>query len=82
MSWSSRKKMTVLVSFKIYYASVGAEILRIARTSRYLINMVKRVKLLSIWTKKQGSECTRIISLLKKMFGKDLKYFISLQKNL
>ena len=42
--------------------------------------MVKQVNLLLRQMKKQGSDCTGIISLLKKIFGKHLlKYFISLQ---
>ena len=60
---------------KIFNASIGSDILHIARTATTdLINMVKRVNILLIEMKKQG---THIISLLKKRFGK--LYFISLQ---
>ena len=34
--------------------------------------MVTRVNLLLIWMKKQGSECTHFILLLKEIFGKHL----------
>ena len=37
--------------------------------------MVTRVNLLFIRMKKQGSECTLIISLLKNIFGKHFKVF-------
>ena len=60
---------------KSFYASISSEILRIARTTSELINMVTRVNLLLIRMKKQGSEYTRIILLLKKVFGKPFKVF-------
>ena len=57
------------ISYKMFRASVGSEIVRIARTTTYLINMVTRVNLLLIQLKKQGGECFRIhiILLLKKI---------------
>lgn len=48
------------------FGSAGSKIL----TINDLINMVKRVNPLLMQMKRQGSECTRIISLLKKIFGK------------
>ena len=61
------------ITSKIFYALIGSEILRITSTTTDLINMVRRVNLLLIQMKKQGSECTRVISLLKKIFGKHFK---------
>ena len=58
-----------------YYASVGSEIVHIARTTTDLINVVTTVKLLLIQMKKKGSECVRTMSLLKKFFGKHYKVF-------
>ena len=60
---------------KIFYASIGSEILHIVLATTDLVNMVKRVNLLLIRMKKQVSECTRIISLFKKVFGKHFKVF-------
>ena len=57
---------------KIFYASIGSEILNIVRITTDLVNMVTHVNLLLIWMKKKGNECTRVISLLNKIF---LKYF-------
>ena len=51
----------------MFYASLGSEVLRIARTMTDLINVIKRVNRLLIRMKKQGSKCTRIILLLKKI---------------
>ena len=57
------------ISYKMFRASVGSEIVRIARATTYLINIVTRVNLLLIQLKKQGGECfrIRIILLLKKI---------------
>ena len=58
------------ISSNVYDASIGSEILHIARKATDLVNLVTRVNLLLIQRKKQDSECTRINPLLKKMFGK------------
>ena len=63
---------------KVFYGSIGSEILRIAKTKTHLFNMVARVNLLLTRTKKQGSESTYIILLLKKIIENTLKYLISL----
>ena len=60
---------------QMFYASIDFEILHITRTTTYLINTVKRVGISLIQMKKQCSECTRITSLLKKIFGKRFKVF-------
>lgn len=61
---------------KIFYASVGSEILRISRTTADLIRMVTCANLLLIRMKEQSSECVRIFSLLKKkIFGKHFTVF-------
>ena len=60
---------------KIFYASVGSEILNIVRITTDLVNMVTHVNLLLIWMKKKGNECTRIISLLNKIFVKYFKIY-------
>ena len=49
------------IPFKIFYASVGSEILCIARTTTDLINTVTRVNPFLIQMKKQGSECVHSI---------------------
>ena len=59
----------------MFYAIIGSETVRIARTTRNPSNMVKPVGLLLIRMKKQGSECIRIDWLLKKIFGKHFKVF-------
>ena len=64
------------VPFKLYYALVISEILHIAMTITYLINMVTRANLLLIRMVKQISVCLRIASLLKKICTSH--YFISL----
>ena len=56
------------ITSKTFSTSIGSEILHIARTATDLIDMVKRVNLLLMQKKKQRSECTHIISLLKKFF--------------
>ena len=60
---------------KTFDASVGSAILYIAETTTDLITMVTRFNLLLIRMKKQISKFTRIISLLKKIFGKHFKVF-------
>jgi len=60
---------------KIFYASVSSEILRIARTTSDLHNLIPRVNSLLHRMKTQGSECIQIISLLKKLYGKNLILF-------
>ena len=60
---------------KTFYASIDSEILCIVRTTIDLINMVELVNLLLVKMKKQGSECTLIISSLKKIFGKHFNVF-------
>ena len=54
--------------YKIFYASIASEILLIARTTADLINMLKRVNLLLIQKKKQGSECPCIIFIEKDVY--------------
>ena len=39
---------------KIFYASVGSEVLHIARTTTDLINIMSTVNVLLIWMKKAG----------------------------
>ena len=51
------------IPFNIFYASVGSEILCIARTTTDLINTVTRVNPFLIQMKKQGSECVHSILL-------------------
>ena len=63
------------IPLEIYYATISSEILRNNRTTTDLINMVICVNLLLIRMKKQSSECTRIISLLKEIFAKHFKVF-------
>lgn len=58
---------------KRYYTSVGCEILAIAMTTSHLFIMVTRDNLLLILMKTQGSECTSITSLLKKLLWNTLK---------
>ena len=53
---------------KIFCASISSEVLRIARTTTDLNNMIKRVSHYLIRMKKQGSEYTRIVSSLRKIF--------------
>ena len=60
---------------KIFYALVNSEIKRIARITTDLINMVKRFNLLLIRMRKPSSYCTCIMSLLKKIFAKNLGVF-------
>ena len=60
---------------KIFHASVGSEILRLFKRTACLINMIAYVNLLLIKIKKPGSEGTRIVSLLKRIFGKHFKLF-------
>ena len=52
---------------------LNSKIIRIASTTTGLVNIVKRVNLLLIWLKKQGSECVLITDILEKIFGKNLK---------
>ena len=46
---------------KMFCTSTNFEILRIARTTKYLNNMVKCVNILLMQKEKQGSECNHII---------------------
>ena len=64
---------------KIFYSLLISEILRIARTKKDPTNLITVANLLLIRMKKQGSECVHIILILRKVFGKHLEYFISLQ---
>ena len=59
----------------MFYAIIGSETVRIVRKTTNLSNMVKPVGLLLIRMKKQGSECIRIVWLLKKIFGKHFNVF-------
>ena len=63
------------ITSKIFHASIGSEILRIIKRRTDLINMIAHVNNLLIEIKKPGSECTRIFSLLKKIFWKHFKVF-------
>lgn len=60
---------------QIFHASIGSEILHLFKRTAGLVNMIAHVNLLLIKIKKPGSEGTRIVSLLKKMFGKHFKVF-------
>ena len=60
----------IVTPSKLIYASIGFEIIRIARAKTDLNNIIKRVNLLLIRMKNQGSEYTHIISLLKKILEK------------
>ena len=62
---------------KIFYTSIGSEILNIVRITTDLVNMVTLVNRLLIQMKKKGNECTRIISLSNKIF---VKYFKTYHK--
>ena len=56
---------------KIFYASIASEVVRIARTTMDLINMVKR---------KSKLQVNVPVSIMKKVYGKhSIKYFISFQ---
>ena len=68
------------ITLKLLYAPICSEILHITKTTTDLINMVRQGHRLLIRMKKQGTECTRIISLLNQIFwGNTFKFFISLQ---
>ena len=56
------------IKLKLLYASICSEILHITKTTTDLINMVRQGHRLLIRMKKQGTECTRIISLLNQIF--------------
>ena len=60
---------------KIFYACIGSEILRIARTTSEKNDMIHCVNQLIIRMKKQGSQHERFISLLKKIYGKHFSVF-------
>jgi len=60
---------------KIFYASVGSEILRIVRTTTELDDIKIRVETLLIRMKKQGSEKKRIITLMNKLYGRHAEVF-------
>ena len=60
---------------KIFFALISSEIISIARTATGMNNIVIRISLLLIRMKKHGSECVRIILLLKKIFKKHFKVF-------
>ena len=66
------------VSYKTRYALISSEILSIARTATHLINIATSVNLFQTQIKNQGSEFTRIISMLKKLFGKHFKVLYQL----
>lgn len=57
------------------YASISSEILRIARTTTDLANMVTWINLFLIRMKKLGSEWVCIIPLFKNILGKHCKVF-------
>ena len=63
------------ITSRIFYDSIGFEILLIGRTPTDLINMVKRVNLLLMRMKKKRTECNHIISLLKKKFRRHFRVF-------
>ena len=68
------------ITLKLLYASICSEILHITQATTDQINMVRQGHRLLIRMKKQGTECTRIISLLNQIFwGNTFKFFISLQ---
>ena len=67
--------LDINIQSKIFYASIGFEIILTARTIANLINMVTCADSLLIPLIKQSSDCTRIIWLLKKIFGKHFKAF-------
>jgi len=60
---------------KIFYASVGSEILRIARTTSNLHDLVTRVNALLTRMAKQGSKHKQIASLINKLFGRHFNVF-------
>ena len=67
-------------TLNLLYALIFSEILHITKTTTDLINMVRQGNHLLIRMEKQGTECTRIISLLNQIFwGNTFKFFISLQ---
>ena len=53
-----------------FFALAGAKILRTVTAKNDLINPMTSVKTFLIRMKKQGCECIRILSLIKKVFGK------------
>ena len=55
---------------KIFYASIGSEILRIVRTTTELNDLKNRVDELLTRMKKQGTEQGRLVSIIKKLFGR------------
>ena len=59
----------------MFYVSISFEITHFTRMTLYLINMKTRLNLLLIKMKKQVSEFTWVIPLLKKIFGKHFKLF-------
>ena len=67
---------------KIYYASIGSEIVCIARTTTDLINMVKRVNLLLLRMKSKLVNVPASFHYWKIFLGKTLMCFISLQTQL
>ena len=52
--------LDINIPSKIFYALIGSETLRIARTITNLINMVTRINPFLIRMIKQGSDCTCI----------------------
>ena len=62
------------IASKIYHASIGSEVLCLARTAMDLNIIVTNPNLL-LRMKKHCGEFTRIISLLKKIFGRTFKVF-------
>ena len=74
--------LDVKIPFKLDYALFDTVIQRIGRATIDFINMVKRVNLLLMLKKKQGSECTRINVIIKINFWKFFFNFTNLQMRL
>lgn len=45
--------LDIVISFQIFYPSTGSEVLRIARTTKDLIDVVKSINLLLLRAKKK-----------------------------
>ena len=43
-----------IISCKIIYSSIGSDVLRIGRTTTYMLNMATSVNILLIWIKKES----------------------------
>ena len=60
---------------KIFYASVGSEILRLARTNTSKTDFIKSVKVLLSRMEKQGCKGNQLKKVLNKMYGRHVNYF-------